>query len=190
MNSNNTPSKRSHWGCVVSLLLLATVVGAMVLSCPTRQEHHQAIAGVVEAAATEIIDERMAAGDNALAHELRQMSNLLIASMVSDGIDERLTTDDYWVCSVGKLSLSGRSQPVSVGIMGHVFTASKDDVKLYADNYIKELESKIDQRLKQEVDEKIVAPVKEQLRKGVPKELLDIIDQLSSSPGTEDEAEQ
>ena len=45
-------------------------------------------------------------------------------------------------------------------------------------------------RLKQEVDEKIVAPVKEQLRKGVPKELLDIIDQLSSSPGTEDEAEQ
>ena len=110
--------------------------------------------------------------------------------MVSEGIDERLTTDDYWVCSVGKLSLSGRSQPVSVGIMGHVFTASKDDVKLYADNYIKELESKIDQRLKQEVDEKIVAPVKEQLRKGVPKELLDIIDQLSSSPGTEDEAEQ
>ena len=190
MNSNNTPCKRSHWGCVVSLLLLATVVGAMVLSCPTRQEHHRAIAGVVEAAATEIIDERMAAGDNALTHELRQVSNLLIASMVSDGIDERLTTDDYWVCSVGKLSLSGRSQPVSVGIMGYVFTASKDDVKLYADNYIKELESKIDQRLKQEVDEKIVAPVKEQLRKGVPKELLDIIDQLSSSPGTEDEAEQ
>ena len=176
MNSNNTPSKRSHWGCVVSLLLLATVVGAMVLSCPTRQEHHRAIASVVEAAATEIIDERMAAGDNALTHELRQVSNLLIASMVSDGIDERLTTDDFWVCSVG--------------IMGYVFTASKDDVKLYADNYIKELESKIDQRLKQEVDEKIVAPVKEQLRKGVPKELLDIIDQLSSSPGTEDEAEQ
>ena len=58
----------------------------------------------------------------------------MFGSMLGTGlaglvIDNMLKVDNYFVCSIGRITYEDETNIVSVGILNHVFTASAEDVK-------------------------------------------------------------
>ena len=106
---------------LIALLVLVGIGAVAVVTCPNKEAHKDAIHAVVK----EKIDEEMTAGaDGSLAGILSG-----IGSSVSEWIiDKGLTVDNHFVYSVGKFNTGQEVKTVSVGVFGHVFTFSKEDL--------------------------------------------------------------
>lgn len=58
----------------------------------------------------------------------------MLGSMIGTGIgelviDNMLKVDNYFVCSIGTITFDGETKVVSVGVLNHVFTPGKEDLK-------------------------------------------------------------
>ena len=104
-------------------LLVVLGIGAVaVVTCPDKDAHKDAIQNVVKEA---LADEVNAGEDNGLSGIFAG-----IGSSVSGWIiDKGLTVENHFVYSVGKFSDGKEPKTVSVGVFGHVFTFSKEDLK-------------------------------------------------------------
>ena len=115
----------------IPFIIFALVVIAAVMTCPDRQDHKDAIMAVINERISEEIQQSSSDGNGALA-----ALGASIGTSVSEWIlDKGLFVDNYFVCSIGKFNTGKEYKRVSVGVFGHVFTFSKDDV----DEVLKEL---------------------------------------------------
>lgn len=106
---------------LIILLVLLGIGAVAVLTCPDKEAHKDAIQSVVK----EKIDEEVKAGSDS------DLGGILsgIGSSVSGWIiDKGLTVENHFVYSVGKFNTGEEIQTVSVGVFGHVFTFSKEDL--------------------------------------------------------------
>lgn len=107
---------------LIVLLVLLGIGAVAVVTCPDKEAHKDAILNVVK----EKIDEEVSAGSQ------NDLSNILsgIGSSVSGWIiDKGLTVENHFVYSVGKFNSGKEEKTVSVGVFGHVFTFSKEDLE-------------------------------------------------------------
>ena len=107
---------------LIALLVLLGIGLVAVVTCPKKDAHKDAIQAVVK----EKIDEEMnkSASENNLGGILSG-----IGSSVSEWIiDKGLTVENHFVYSVGKFNTGKEVKTVSVGVFGHVFTFSKEDL--------------------------------------------------------------
>lgn len=106
-------------------VLLVFLAGVGVMTCPDKQAHKDAIMSVINEKINESVSKDSTEGDEGIA---------LFASSLGSGIvgyvlDNRLTVKNHFVFSTGELNkLDGTSERLSVGVFGHVFTFSKDDL--------------------------------------------------------------
>ena len=106
-------------------VLLVVLAGVGVMTCPDKQAHKDAIMSVINEKIIESVSKDSTEGDEGIA---------LFASSLGSGIvgyvlDNRLTVKNHFVFSTGELNkLDGTSERLSVGVFGHVFTFSKDDL--------------------------------------------------------------
>lgn len=106
-------------------VLLVVLAGVGVMTCPDKQAHKDAIMSVINEKINESVSKDSTEGDEGIA---------LFASSLGSGIvgyvlDNRLTVKNHFVFSTGELNkLDGTSERLSVGVFGHVFTFSKDDL--------------------------------------------------------------
>ena len=113
---------------IVTLLVLLAVAGVAVVTCPDKQAHKDAIMAVVN----EKIEEEI--GKTSEEGEKDDLASLLsgiatIGSHVGGWyLDSNLTVKNHFVYSVGYLRSGGEDNQVSVGVFGHVFTFSKEDL--------------------------------------------------------------
>lgn len=130
------PRKKN--GClpwVIAGLILAVLLGTMVLTCPSRADHVNAIEEVAEQWVGDKVQENVGivTGNNGLGGLFSDIIGRLIEELTSKGadriIDSYLDVDNYMVCSVGSITIAGKKKTVSFGIFGHVFTADKDDIE-------------------------------------------------------------
>lgn len=106
---------------VILILLLAAALAA-VITCPDRQDHVDAIKAVV----SEKLQEEIGSGQ---ADDLVSIFGNAIGSKVTDWLmDSRLTVKNRFVYSVGEFNTFEGPKTVSVGVFGHVFTFSKEDI--------------------------------------------------------------
>ncbi len=106
----------------VLVLLLLAVVG--VVTCPDKQAHYDEIEQVLR----EVVNEEL----NGSAESEEDMSILgewLSSSSVKLVLNQSLSVDNYFVCSVGKVTFDGEVYPISVGVFNHVFTPSKEKIR-------------------------------------------------------------
>lgn len=108
---------------LILLAILIGLTGIAVMTCPDKQAHKDAIMSVFNEKINEGLNP--SEGEEGLA---------LIASSLGSGIvgyvlDNRLTVKNHFVFSTGNLQhLSGEEERISVGVFGHVFTFSKEDL--------------------------------------------------------------
>lgn len=109
---------RWRWGLIIALLSIVGIALAMVLSCPKKEQHLEAITEMVLSLSSEQADP-----------ELVILGRMLGNPITTGLIRAYVTVDDYLLISVGRIDYDGKRTVVSVGAFGHVFTASKNRIR-------------------------------------------------------------
>lgn len=104
---------------LIALACLAALAGIAAVTCPDKQAHKDAIMSVVNEKINESLD----------PSDLSIFAESLGTALVGIVLENRLTVKNYFVFSTGALrDLDDLSRTVSVGVFGHVFTFSKEDL--------------------------------------------------------------
>lgn len=120
-----TPAKRSGSGIkwLIALLIACVLLGVMVVTCPDREAHRQAIVGSTREWVGEQVDQRDM-GSNLLG----ELFKWLTGKGANMAIEQVLVVDNHFIYSTGKFAVGAEPKTVSVGLLGHVFTFSKEDI--------------------------------------------------------------
>ena len=111
-------------GFFYSLIFLFAVSLVCVVTCPNKNAHSEAL---------------MKLFNVALASELSEITTeenenwVMLGSILGSGIAEyvinqKLMVDNYFVCSIGRFNYEGEECIVSVGVLNHIFTKSKEEL--------------------------------------------------------------
>lgn len=111
---------RFKWGPTVALVIIVGLIIAMMVSCPKKSSHTEVLADRI----TSIINDEM--GDDSV---MLALSSLFGGSISKYVVNNCVDVKDYILFSIGKFEYEGKSNTVSVGILGHVFTVSKERLK-------------------------------------------------------------
>ena len=110
---------------LIFLLVIAVLLGAMAVTNPDKTQHQQSIKRVVAGAIDHEID-RYVPDDAAM---LGFFGSAVAARLVDKYLDSELQVDNYFLLSVGTITLGEKEHTVSVGLFGHVFTFDESDLK-------------------------------------------------------------
>lgn len=127
MSENN----RSGHGGIITVIVIIVLLVVAVITCPDKNAHKEAILGVINEKITESIQTSSQEGEDVLS----VLGATLGTSVSGWVLDKGLIVDNYFIFSVGKFNTGQDYRTVSVGVFGHVFTFSKEDV----DKYLQEL---------------------------------------------------
>ncbi len=105
------------------ILVLVAIAGICVVTCPDKASHSAALKEVLNTALTE-----------ELSSNESDSGVIMLGSMIGTGlgglvIDNLLKVDNYFVCSIGTITYDGKTKIVSVGVLNHIFTPDKEDLK-------------------------------------------------------------
>lgn len=124
---------------IVSLAAALVMYGAMKNTCPSREQHMNAVTDVVEKALDKIFEERIQVPD-----ESRELANYLAQEIIPQAV-EKLTSQkidftDYGIISTGSVEDGeGDSHVVSLGLFGKVFTLSEEDAYNYLQKMVDDM---------------------------------------------------
>ena len=109
----------------IAIVVLLAVAGIAVLTCPDKAAHKEAIMSVINEKINESVGKEASEGDEGLA----VFASSLGSGIVGYVLDNRLTVKNHFVYSTGEIKyLDGKADRLSVGVFGHVFTFSKEDL--------------------------------------------------------------
>lgn len=119
-------TKRSGCGLrsLISLLILVIIAGVMIFTCPDKQAHQTAIKQEFNAA----MSEKMGPGKGIIESVIQMGSKYVMGMAAESALNELLTVDNYFICSVGRMQYEGREHVTSIGVFNHIFTVNKDDI--------------------------------------------------------------
>ncbi len=109
------------------LLIFLGVIIVLIITCPTADDHKEAIKNAVKEAASREINTYAGESGN-LGFLVDTFSSGLVSGLTSLALEGFLTVDKYFVCSVGRINYGGEQKVVSVGMLNYVYTFSADDL--------------------------------------------------------------
>lgn len=118
---------------LISLLVILGLAGVCVVTCPDKQVHKDTIMGLVN---NKLNAEVSKAG---LGDELSVLGSSIGTKLIGGFLDNRLKVKNHFVYSVGILQKDSGPQTISIGVLGHVFTASQEKFDAYIDGQIESL---------------------------------------------------
>lgn len=114
------------FGILIIILVLIALVG--VATCPDRQAHEEAISEVID----NYVKDKNASEATDL---LSSFCNSLETKLVRLVMEENLEVENYFVCSIGRIEWEGEEKVVSVGLLGHIFTAKEEQIAAELENF-------------------------------------------------------
>ncbi len=110
----------------VALLVIIIVLGVLVLTCPDKEVHKEAIKEDM----AEMVNEKFA-NDSIMGMSGFGVSGIaFVKGMASMVLDTNLRVRNYFIFSLGEISYDGEKRIVSIGIMGHAFTVFRKNFQL------------------------------------------------------------
>lgn len=106
---------------LITLLILVGLAAVCVVTCPDKQEHKDALMSVVNSKLNQEMNK--ISEDEGLA----LFGSALGSKIIEVVLDNKLEVKNCFVCSIGKIETSEGINTVSLGILGHVFTTSKEE---------------------------------------------------------------
>lgn len=110
---------------LVAIITIAVLCGLAFVTIPSRQDHKDAIMKVVNEKVTEV------AQDNGLG----SFGAALGSKVVGFVLDNHLVVEDHFVLNIGYFTDGDDKSRVSLGLFGHVFTISKEDLDKLLEEY-------------------------------------------------------
>lgn len=118
---NNTPK-------IIAAAIVVLLLVAMMVTNPNKEDHKEAIRGVL----TEAIDKankEQGEGDDFMKMGMSMIAQFFAGPVVESALNSMLDVHNYLFFSRGEVNLGGKSHTVSYGFLGHVYTLNADDVK-------------------------------------------------------------
>ena len=107
------------------ILVTIAIAGVCIISCPKHEEQSKAIMKEIN----NIIDNEIsnkAENDNEKAMAL--LATTLYSGISEFIIDRKLSVENYFLFSVGKITFEGETKTISLGILNHVFTGLNEEI--------------------------------------------------------------
>lgn len=111
---------------LIFFLILVTIAGFCIVSCPKKEAHSEAIMEKVNLLIDQEINEEINDEDY---KPVAIFASSLVSGLSNLVIDSRLTVDNYLLFSIGKVTFDGEEKIVSLGILNQVFTDINDNLK-------------------------------------------------------------
>lgn len=110
---------------LVLILFLAVIVVGLVFTCPTKQQHVDAVMNEVNGLMSD------AASDVGLDTDSGwgMVGKMAIGSLAQNYLESQLYYNNYFVFSTCQITFNGKTSTTSVGIFNHVFTTDKEKMK-------------------------------------------------------------
>lgn len=115
----------------ITLLVLLGIAAVGVVTCPDKQAHKDAIMSLFNSK----LNQELSGEDDGVAIFGAAIGSRIIEVV----IDNRLDVKNYFVFSLGQLEKDGGPQTISIGVLGHVFTTSKEEFSKSFDEAAEEL---------------------------------------------------
>lgn len=114
------PRRRHIGGRVAGIVVAVVIAFALTVTCPTREQHCEAVAGEISAAISQ---------SNGASGFWGMFSNIFASGVVNMAVSQFLDVDNYYLFSIGTINIEGKSRAVSFGILNHVFTFDNDYIR-------------------------------------------------------------
>ena len=112
---------RTKNSLLIALVTLVALIVIASLTCPDKGKHTDALSDKVSS----IIADETRDDDSGVAQLGMLLGNAVSGAMIKNLV----TVDDCFLFSIGKVYSGDEEHVVSVGVFGHVFTASKERIK-------------------------------------------------------------
>lgn len=120
--------KKSNTPKLIAAVVVAALFIAMMVTNPSKEEHKEAIKGVL----TELLDKTNSEqidDNDFMKMGMSMIAQFFAGPVVDNALNSMLDVHNYLIFSRGEVNLGGKSHTVSYGFMGHVYTLNADDVK-------------------------------------------------------------
>ena len=107
-------------GLLYTLFFLLVVAGVCALTCPDKNAHSEVLEDSLN---TELLNELNLEEGSWLG----DLSTAVGSSLGGWYLENQLTVEDYFVCSVGYLTFDEEPETVSVGILNRVFVIEREE---------------------------------------------------------------
>ena len=110
---------------LVFILFLAVIVVGLVFTCPTKQQHVDAVMNEVNGLMSD------AASDVGLDTDSGwgMVAKMALGSLAQNYLESQLYYNNYFVFSTCQITFNGKTSTTSVGVFNHVFTTDKEKMK-------------------------------------------------------------
>ena len=122
IDSRGIGKKGSKLGLIIALVTLVALIAAAIATCPKKAQHVEFLTDRINTIVTEELEER---GGGDLAPLGLLFGNAIVVPLV----EKTLIVNDNFLFSVGKIPIDGEEQTITVGAFGHIFSASKEQMK-------------------------------------------------------------
>lgn len=106
---------------LITLLVLIGLAAVCVVTCPDRQKHKEALMSLVNSKLNQEMSK--ISEDDGLA----LFGSAIGSKIIEAVLDNKLDVQNHFIYSLGQLETEEGINTVSVGVLGHVFTTSKED---------------------------------------------------------------
>lgn len=109
----------------IATLVLAVLAVILVVTCPDREDHQEAMKAVI----TNVLDDEISVLPSKYEEVLSKFGLPVAGKVVDVVMKHKLIINNYYLFSTGEVHYKGESKLVSFGILGHVFTFDEDDLR-------------------------------------------------------------
>lgn len=113
---------------LITFLVLLGLAAVCVVTCPDRQAHKDAIMPVLNYALNQQMGKLPDDGWGAIGASVG-------TKIIEMGLDNLLEVKNCFIFSIGQVQHEDGNETISIGILGHVFTMSKEDFSEAFDEY-------------------------------------------------------
>jgi hypothetical protein len=106
------------------IIFLAAAGLLLMVTCPDRTAHYEAIKGVVSEVVNSEVDK-----NNVFSTELASISTMMAVNLTDSYLKNNLLLRDHILFNIGYIDYQGELRIVSFGILNHVFTIDKETAK-------------------------------------------------------------
>ncbi len=151
---------KKHHGCLWAFLVgVACLLALLVFTCPSTNQHKETLSETIAETVTDAAQADSLTDNDEINKVMQTIANNFTRKVVQTAVNNLLSVNNYVLFSVGKVHYANEQYVVSVGLLGHVFTVDKEDLKKATEKYYNEAQRRLEEQIKQQIQQNVTDPL-------------------------------